>query len=223
MAFEIVVLVSGFGSNLQALIDAAKIDPDHYTIKAVISNREQAYALERARLAKIPSFSICATPGQTRESYDQQLNQHLETLQPDLVVMAGFMRILSAEFTDRWQHKLINIHPSLLPKYPGLNTHQRALAAGDTLHGISIHYVSAEVDGGPIIAQAQLNIEPQDTAETLAQRIHKLEHQLLPAVVSAIASQNIHYDLANHQLTFLGNVIQAPLSLENLCPALPTD
>ena len=223
MAFEIVVLVSGFGSNLQALIDAAKAHPNQYTIKAVICNRPQAYALERARQANIPSFTICATAGQTRESYDQHLNQQLETLQPDLIVMAGFMRILSAGFTEKWQHKLINIHPSLLPKYPGLNTHQRALEAGDTVHGISVHYVSAEVDGGPIIAQAALNIKPQDTAETLARRIHKLEHQLLPAVVSAIASKKIHYSLTHHQVTFLGNVIQAPLSLENLHHAKSAD
>ena len=223
MAFEIVVLVSGFGSNLQALIDAAKAHPGQFRIKAVICNRPQAYALERARQANIPSFSICATAGQTRESYDQQLDQQLETLQPDLIVMAGFMRILSAGFTQKWQHKLINIHPSLLPKYPGLSTHQRALDSGDAIHGISIHYVNAEVDGGPVIAQAQLEIDIQDSVETLAKRIHELEHQLLPAVVLAIATKKIHYNLAHHQVTFLGNVIQAPLSLENMYHDKSTD
>ncbi|SFR58599.1 phosphoribosylglycinamide formyltransferase [Thiomicrospira sp. ALE5] len=216
MAFQIVVLVSGFGSNLQALINQAQQEPDTFSIRAVISNREQVYALERARLANIPSYVISAKPGQTRDDYDQKLSQQLDELQPDLIVMAGFMRILSAKFTDRWQHKLINIHPSLLPKYPGLNTHQRAIDAGDSIHGISIHYVNAEVDGGPIIAQASLNITSNDNAETLAERIHHLEHQLLPAVVTAIASNKIRYNSHAHQVIFNQSQLIQPLSLEML-------
>lgn len=223
MAFHLVVLVSGFGSNLQALIEASQANPSLFSIQAVISNRSDAYALERAHAKQIPTYVVSATAGQSREDYDQQLSKQLEILNPDLIVMAGFMRILSPSFTEQWQHKLINIHPSLLPKYAGLNTHQRAIDAGDDRHGISVHYVNAEVDGGPIIAQADLPIEANDTADTLAQRIHQLEHQLLPKVVMAIAKGDICYTPTSDEIQHLGHRINQPLTLAELTASTTTE
>jgi phosphoribosylglycinamide formyltransferase-1 len=223
MAFHLAVLVSGFGSNLQALIEASQANPSLFGIQAVISNRSDAYALERAHAKHIPTYVVSATAGQSREDYDQQLSKQLETLNPDLIVMAGFMRILSPSFTEQWQQKLINIHPSLLPKYAGLNTHQRAIDAGDNRHGVSVHYVSAEVDGGPIIAQADLPIEANDTADTLAQRIHQLEHQLLPKVVMAIAKGDIYYNPTSGEIHHLGHRINQPLTLAELAGGITTE
>ncbi len=223
MAFHIVVLVSGFGSNLQALIEASRATSSVFSIQAVISNRNDAYALERAQAANIPTFVISATAGQTRENYDQILSQHLKSLNPDLIVMAGFMRILSASFTEQWHHKLINIHPSLLPKYAGLNTHQRAIEAGDDRHGISVHYVNAEVDGGTIIAQADLAIESNDTPEKIAQRVHQLEHQLLPKVVMAIARGEICYSKADGLVYHQGHCITHPLAMTDLISSSTTE
>ena len=176
-----IVLISGSGSNLQSLIDnAEKIDLD---IQAVISNKEDAYGLKRAQSANISTHAINHKNFDTREKFDQNLSQIIDQYQPDIIILAGFMRILTAEFTQKYAGKMLNIHPSLLPKFQGLNTHQRALDAGECEHGVSVHFVTSELDGGPTIAQASIQVLADDTAESLAQRVLVEEHKLLPKVV----------------------------------------
>lgn len=189
--FAIVVLISGNGSNLQAIIDAIKTKNLPVEIRAVISNQPHAFGLERAAKAQIPTVSLPATPEMTKISYDKNLMQVIDEFKPDLVVLAGFMRILSSEFVRHYWGKLINIHPSLLPKYPGLSTHTRVLAAGEKEHGASIHFVTEEVDGGSIIAQASLLVSSNDDADSLKTRVHALEHQLYPLVISWFAAGRI--------------------------------
>ncbi|WPE16781.1 phosphoribosylglycinamide formyltransferase [Candidatus Thioglobus autotrophicus] len=176
-----VVLISGSGSNLQSLIDnAEKIDLD---IQAVISNKEDAYGLKRAQSANISTHAINHKNFDTREKFDQSLSQIIDQYQPDIIILAGFMRILTSEFTQKYAGKMLNIHPSLLPKFQGLNTHQRALDAGECEHGVSVHFVTSELDGGPVIAQARVQVLADDTVESLAQRVLTEEHKLFPKVV----------------------------------------
>lgn len=178
---NVVVLISGNGSNLQALLDSQT--PEHpLRISAVISNRADAYGLERAAQAKVPTQVLNHKDFSSREDFDAALIQLIDQYQPHLVVLAGFMRILSAGFVEHYQGRLLNIHPSLLPKYKGLETHRRALEAGEPEHGCSVHFVSAELDGGPVIAQARLRVWPNESVDTLAHRVHELEHQIYPMV-----------------------------------------
>lgn len=179
-AKSIVVLISGSGSNLQALLDHFADQPERARISAVISNRADAYGLERAKAAGVPAHVLSHRDYPDRPSFDRALAEVINRYQPDLVVLAGFMRILTPEFTDRYTGRLFNIHPSLLPKYKGLDTHQRALDAGDTEHGCSVHFVTSELDGGPVIIQARTPVQPGDSAENLAQRVHQLEHRIYP-------------------------------------------
>lgn len=183
---RVVVLISGNGSNLQALLDASTVSP--YQITAVISNKANAFGLQRAQAAAIPSHIIDHTLFSSRESFDSALLEAIEQYQPQLVVLAGFMRILSGQFVRHFSGRLINIHPSLLPKYPGMNTHQRALDAGDEDHGASVHFVTEELDGGPVIAYALVPIRANDDAELLRARVAAQEHKLYPAVVNLIAT-----------------------------------
>jgi phosphoribosylglycinamide formyltransferase 1 len=179
---SVVVLISGSGSNLQALLDSQS--PDHpLHICAVISNRAEAYGLERAARAGVPTEVLSHKNFDSREAFDNALMHAIDRYQPQLVVLAGFMRILSADFVTHYQGRLLNIHPSLLPKYKGLDTHRRALEAGEQEHGCSVHFVTAELDGGPVVAQAVLHIDPQEMLESLIQRVHQLEHRLYPQVV----------------------------------------
>jgi len=187
----IVVLVSGRGSNLQALIDAQMSGDLPIEIRAVISEQPQALALERADRAGIPTVVVERKDFPDRPSFDHALAASIAQFNPELVVLAGFMRILGEEVISVWKRKLINVHPSLLPKYPGLNTHQRALEAGDSEHGASVHFVTQELDGGPIISQIKMPILPQDTPETLAQRLLPLEHRLLCATVRLFTEQGV--------------------------------
>jgi phosphoribosylglycinamide formyltransferase-1 len=177
---RVVVLISGNGSNLQALLDGADTASGSYHIAATISNKTDAYGLERARQAGIDRAVIDHRQYANRETFDQVLADTIDGYRPDLVVLAGFMRILGAEFVQRFRGKLINIHPSLLPKYPGLNTHQRALDAGDTRAGCSVHFVTEELDGGPTILQASVPIKESDDAATLAARVLLVEHRIYP-------------------------------------------
>lgn len=179
---NVVVLISGSGSNLQALLDD-QTQHSLSSIRAVISNRADAYGLTRARNAGVATEVIDHKGYADRVAFDQGLIELIDKYQPDLVVLAGFMRILSAEFVDHYQGRLINIHPSLLPKHKGLHTHQRALDAGDHEHGCSVHFVTPELDGGPVVAQAIVNIEPEDDAARLAARVHTQEHIIYPMVV----------------------------------------
>jgi len=182
----VAVLISGNGSNLQALIDASS--NSNYRIVGVISNKPDAFGLQRAQRADIATHVIDHRLYADRISFDRDLINKLDELQPRLIVLAGFMRILSSEFVRHFKGHIINIHPSLLPKYPGTNTHQRVLEAGDKEHGVSIHFVTEHLDGGPVIAQAAITIEPDDSADTLQQRVHVEEHRIYPQVVSMFAA-----------------------------------
>ena len=188
---RIVVLISGNGSNLQAIIDDIHDDEIDASIVAVISNKSKAYGLQRAEQAGIDTVVVENTNSASREEYDQQLQQTIDQYQPDLVVLAGFMRILTDEFVNHYHGRLINIHPSLLPKYQGLNTHQRVLDAGDTHHGASVHFVIPELDAGPLILQAEVAIHSDDTAAILAQRVHTQEHIIYPLVIKWFAEGRV--------------------------------
>ena len=175
---RIVVLVSGRGSNLQSLIDA------RCPIALALSNVPGAPALHRARAAGIATHAIDHRPFRSRAAFDEALAARIDGPErADLVVLAGFMRVLGGDFTDRFAGRLINVHPSLLPAFPGLRTHERALAAGVAMHGCTIHFVTAELDAGPTIAQARVPVRPDDTAESLAARVLEEEHRILTRAV----------------------------------------
>ncbi|ERH49373.1 phosphoribosylglycinamide formyltransferase [Pseudomonas sp. MDMC216] len=183
MPCNVVVLISGSGSNLQALIDSVAHDGNPARIAAVICNRAGAYGLERAKQAGIATELLDHKQFDGREAFDAALIQAIDAHQPDLVVLAGFMRILTPGFVQHYAGRLLNIHPSLLPKHKGLHTHQRAIEAGDSEHGCSVHFVTEELDGGPLVVQAVLPVMADDTAESLAQRVHQQEHQIYPLAV----------------------------------------
>ncbi len=199
-----VVLISGSGSNLQAFIDQIEGGDLPLQIDLVISNNAEAYGLERASKAGIANRVIDHREFGTRDEFDLALKQAIDEHQPDLVILAGFMRILTAEFVQHYAQRLINIHPSLLPKYPGTDTHNRALKAGDKWHGVSVHFVVPEVDAGPIILQGRLPINAADTAESLQQRIHKIEHQLYPLAASWFAEGRL--SIENDQVLLDGEI-----------------
>lgn len=185
---KLAVLISGRGTNLQSLIDAAK-DPDFPAeIGLVISNRPGAKGLERASAEGIPQYVIDHKDFQNREDFDAALNDCLKMSKADYVCLAGFMRMLTPDFVNDWRGKLINIHPSLLPAFKGINVHERMIDAGVKLAGCTVHFVSAEMDAGPIIGQAAVPVMPGDDAETLAARVLEQEHKLYPACVALIAS-----------------------------------
>lgn len=183
---KIVVLISGNGSNLQALIDAAQKGAP-FCIQQVISNRPDAHGLVRAQNAGIPFSAINHSVYKNRQDFEEALIQQINEQPCDLIVLAGFMRLLSAHFVNHYKNRILNIHPSLLPKYPGLRTHERVLAAQETWHGVSIHLVTEALDEGPLLAQARCRVEPSDTIESLQRKIHQLEHELYPATLSRIA------------------------------------
>jgi phosphoribosylglycinamide formyltransferase 1 len=180
---SIVVLISGSGSNLQAIIDACSSGFIPAKISAVIANTASAYGLVRASDAGISTQVLSHKSYASREKYDLALADAIDQHKPDLVVLAGFMRILTPAFVKHYAGRLLNIHPSLLPKYQGLNTHQRAIDAGDTEHGCSVHFVTEQLDGGPVILQAKVPLFSDDDATTLAERVHEQEHRIYPLVV----------------------------------------
>ncbi|WP_339468052.1 MULTISPECIES: phosphoribosylglycinamide formyltransferase [unclassified Pseudomonas] len=180
---DVVVLLSGTGSNLQALIDSTRTGDSPVRIAAVISNRSDAYGLQRARDAGIDTRALDHKAFEGREAFDSALIELIDAFNPKLVVLAGFMRILSADFVRHYEGRLLNIHPSLLPKYKGMHTHQRALDAGDSEHGCSVHFVTEELDGGPLVVQAVVPVESDDSAQSLAQRVHTQEHRIYPLAV----------------------------------------
>ena len=183
MTHRLAVLISGSGTNLQAIMDAQKAGALDAEIAVVFSNRANAAGLERAAQAGIPTASLDHRDYPDREQFDQAMIEVLTPYAPDTVVLAGFMRILSAVFVRHYAGRLINIHPSLLPKYRGLNTHARALEAGDSEHGCSIHFVTEELDGGPLIAQAPIAVHANDTVDSLSKRVQQREHLLYPQVL----------------------------------------
>jgi phosphoribosylglycinamide formyltransferase-1 len=177
---RLVVLISGGGSNLQAFIDAAADPAYPCEVVAVISNRAGVFGLERAARADIPAEVLDHTAFASRDAFDTALADRIDAYAPDLVILAGFMRILTPGFVARYDGRLLNIHPSLLPKYPGLHTHQRAIDAGDAEAGATVHLVTEELDGGPVILQARVPVLPGDTADTLAARVLAEEHRIYP-------------------------------------------
>ena len=185
--FDIVVFASGRGSNFAALLAAQNRGDAPFRIHALLSDKAAASALDIARNANIPAIALSPRDYSDRLSFDRAIFAHAAQFQPDLIVLTGYMRVIDAAVIGPLHGKVINIHPSLLPKYPGLQTHQRALDAGDVRHGASVHFVTAELDGGPVIAQIQLPIQPGDSAENLAARLLPLEHRLLIASVDLIS------------------------------------
>jgi len=184
---NLVVLISGSGSNLQAIIDAIESNRLDASIRAVISNKHDAYGLQRAKKAGISTEVLEHKNFPDRESFDLQLIKTIDQYLPDLLVMAGFMRILSDGFINHFTDRMINIHPSLLPKFKGLHTHKRALEAGEAEHGLTIHYVTAELDSGPILKQVKVPVYKDDNEETLANRVLEQEHIAYPEVIQWIA------------------------------------
>jgi len=181
---KICVLISGNGSNLQAIIDEIAAKRLDAVITGVISNRPGAYGLQRASEAGIDAVCLDHTEYADRDSYDNDLKAQIEKFGADCVVLAGFMRILTPEFVNHFSGKLVNIHPSLLPKYKGLNTHQRAIDNGDEEHGVSVHFVTPELDGGPVIIQSRVPVFEEDTASDLAERVQEQERRIYPLVLS---------------------------------------
>lgn len=188
---DVVVLISGRGSNLQSIIDQAQAGSLPIRIRAVISNCADAYGLERARNANIPARVLDHRQFAKRAAYDQALMQLIDEYQPQLVVLAGFMRILGQAFVKHYDGCLMNIHPSLLPEFPGLDTHARAIAGGATRHGASVHFVVPEVDAGAIIIQATVRVYDDDTPERLAERVLKEEHRILPLAIRWFAENRL--------------------------------
>ena len=187
---RIAILVSGSGSNLQVLINAMQAGALPIEIVGVISNREDAYAITRAKDAAIPVVVLSHVASGKRmgiKTFESHASAQLTTWQPDLIVLAGFMRVLSGAFIDNTAVPMINLHPALLPAYKGLDTHQRAIQAGERQHGCSIHVVTAELDAGAVLTQALLEVNQKDTADSLQARVQKLEHQLLPWTIMLIA------------------------------------
>ena len=202
---SIVVLISGSGSNLQALIDACSSGFIPGKISAVISNKANAYGLVRASEAGISTQVLSHKHYSSRDTYDIAMIDAIDQHKPDLVVLAGFMRILTPGFVNHYAGRLLNIHPSLLPKYQGLHTHQRAIDAGDEEHGCSVHFVTEQLDGGPVILQAKVPVFADDDADSLAERVHEQEHRIYPLVVRWFCQNRLqqHADQASLDGTIL--------------------
>ena len=188
--FKLGVLISGNGSNLQAIIDKFK-DDDFIEISCVISNKENAYGLERASKENIDNFFVDHNHYDSRKDFELRLIDILERYNVDLIILAGFMRILSEYFVEKYEGKLINIHPSLLPKHKGLNTHEKVLKEKDKLHGVTVHFVDSSLDGGPICAQSSFEVGTKDVAN-LEEKVHQLEHEIYPRVIEEIAKGKLY-------------------------------
>lgn len=206
-----VILVSGGGTNLQAFIDAVREGCLDLEITAVLSDKPDAYALERARRARIAAECIDRSAYPDRAAFEAALAERIAAHRPDLVLLAGFMRILGPEIVARFEGRMLNIHPSLLPRFPGLSTHRRVLEAGDPWHGCTVHLVTEELDGGPVIAQARVPVLPGDTPERLQARVLEKEHRLYPWVAGLFAAGRLEY--RDGTLFFDGRALDEPLQL----------
>lgn len=204
---NIVVLISGNGTNLQAIIDAIEAKRINGKIVGVIANQETAYGLVRAKSAGIPTAVFCRANFANNLAMDNAIAEQIEQWHGQLIVLAGYMKILSRAFTQRFSGKILNIHPSLLPKYTGLNTHQRAMEAGDTEHGMSIHFVNEEVDGGAVILQAKVPIYADDVIEEVMERVHEQEHRCYPLVIQWFCTDRLHLDAGK---AYLDNQLLPP-------------
>ena len=210
---RLVVLISGRGSNLQAILDQAASGELPVEVAAVISNRPGVQGLERARQASVPALELDHKLFADRPEFEAALIELIDRYRPDLVILAGFMRVLTPGFTDHYRGRLFNIHPSLLPKFRGLHTHERALAARETEHGASIHFVTAELDGGPVIVQARVPVLPGDDPDTLAARVLEQEHRLYPLAIHWFAAGRLR--LEGERVWFDGKPLAEPLRLEH--------
>ncbi|HJT97009.1 MAG TPA: phosphoribosylglycinamide formyltransferase [Rhodanobacteraceae bacterium] len=219
MSLRVAVLASGRGTNLTALIDARRDAGLPIEIVLVASDRADAAALRRAEAAGIQTLALDPRAYASRAVFDAALFARIGDYSPDLLVLAGFMRILDAAALAPWVGRMINIHPSLLPKYRGLRTHARAIAARDAVHGASVHFVTPELDGGPVIAQVEIPLAAGDTAEALAARLLPREHRLLVECVRLIAKHEIALD--GERVLYAGRVLHAPLTLAADALSLP--
>ena len=194
---RIIILISGNGSNLEAIINACNSGYINGEIVNVISNNPDAYGIERSNKFNIKTKIINHKDFDSRIKFDDELENYLSELKPDLIVLAGFMRILGKKIINRFANKMINLHPSLLPLYPGLNTHEQVLKNNDKRHGISIHFVTPQLDAGPLIAQASIEIGSDKRLDQLIKRIHTIEHHLLPKVIKEMCLDKIYLDKNN--------------------------
>ena len=211
---KIGVLVSGGGTNLQSLIDNIHFGEGHGKIECVISNVADVYALTRAENANIPQHVISHKKFSSRAEFEQDLIKVLDNYDVDIIVLAGFMRVLESTFISHYPGRILNIHPSLLPKYSGLNTHQRSLDSGDSSHGCSVHFATTELDGGPVILQASVPILENDNTEILAKRVLEKEHIIYPRCVQWLCEDKIYYK--DGCAYFDNEPLNAPLQLEQI-------
>jgi len=203
---KIAVMISGSGSNLEAIVKACHARNIYGEIVHVISNNSDAYGIERAKKYNIPVKIIDHKSYTDRDDFDDALKEFLDNLEIDLIILAGFMRILGKNITEKFYGKMINLHPSLLPLYPGLNTHTQALNNKDEYHGISIHFVSAELDAGPLIAQGKVSVKADDDLEKLVSKIHKVEHDLLPKIINELCTNNIYLNCETNKVMYSDNL-----------------
>lgn len=208
----VVILISGRGSNMQAIAERAARGELPIDVRAVISDRPGAAGLATAAAMGIAVASLSPRDFADRASYDAALAQLVAGYEPGLVVLAGFMRILTPGFIDRFADRILNIHPSLLPKYRGLHTHRRALAAADAVHGASVHFVTQELDGGPVIIQACLDVRPQDTEDTLSARVQRQEHSIYPQAIDWFARGRL--ELRDARAWLDGQPLAAPVVVD---------
>lgn len=192
---KIVVLISGNGSNLQAIIDHCESGNINGEITCVVSNKDDAYGIQRAEASNIKTEIINEDKFESRKDFNEELFNLLLNLNADLIVLAGFMKILNEKTANYFFGKIINIHPSLLPKYPGLNTHTKVIDNKEKYHGVSIHYASSQLDAGPLIAQGQIIVNKDESVERLEERIHKVEHMIYPEVIKLICDNKIYLEL----------------------------
>lgn len=210
---RVVVLISGNGSNLQAILDTSKSADCNYEVVAVLANNANAYGLLRAKRENIATHVIDHRDFATRLAFDSAMMDCIDQYQPKLLVLAGFMRILTPEFVQHYIGRLINIHPSLLPKYQGLHTHQRALEAGDQEHGVSVHFVTEELDGGPVIMQSVIEITELDTEKSLQTRVHQREHLIYPLCIDWCCRDKVGF--TNEKVIFDQETIDTPVIYED--------
>ncbi len=206
------ILISGSGSNLQSFIDRAADGRLDLEIAVVVSNRPAAFGLQRAANANIPTFCIEHSAYENRKTFDQAIATRLDQENIDLLILAGFMRILSPWFVRHYQGMILNIHPALLPAYPGLNTHQRVLDAGDEWHGSTVHFVTEELDSGPLVMQGRLPVSPAQNAKQLAARVQAVEHQIYPEAASLFANGELRFE--NGSAVLNGSRLSEPIKRE---------
>ena len=209
MSCHTAILISGSGTNLQAFIDAVASGELDLDLCVVFSNNPDAYGLERAAEAGIPTACIEHADYADRESFDRAVIRELDRWAPDLVILAGFMRILSAVFVNHYEGRILNIHPALLPKFPGLNTHQRVLDAGDEWHGSTVHFVTEELDAGPRVLQGRLRVDPNESADELQSRVQAIEHKIYPEAADLVGSGRVQF--VNGQARIDGEIAADPI------------